>query len=398
MLAIIPVRLRSSATIFKNLRPFAGLPLFVHAVSYARQEGLRSIVATSDPAVVDICRRYGIPVFAGEPPSQQGDIFALLRLVAKNFTTDKHFAVLQPTSPFRTPGLLAALSRRLVAGETPGFFTARKCKPQGITEVGGERIASNAGRRQDCKDWHYFFDGNLFLYTREAIENSGNDVITPEWKPIEQSGLPSLDIDTPEDFDLASRLADSPAASPLLPARHAMRIAIVSNCPWWERDVSDLIDSHDLVVRINDLSSLDTGRTGKRTDLAFLLPSDNYLAHLAETQHGDALRQARRVIFARQCFTHPGSHNRMLVVVTRHQIHNWACTEEGYVQRLQGRTPFFEAAYLCTRYFPGARITLFGDRGASTRALEHTGPLAEIEDNEFDALTARYNFSWVLPQ
>lgn len=235
------------------------------------------------------------------------------------------------------------------------------------------------------------------VYTRAAIEKSQDGLISTDWEPVEETGLTSLDIDTGEDYDLASQLADSPAARRLLPARKGMRIAIVSNCPWWDRDVSAEVESHDLVVRINDLSSLDTGRTGKRTDLAVVLPGDNYLANLAETQHGDALRDAMRVVFARQVAEDPGSKNRMLAAVSRHRISRWAVSEEGYTSRLHGHTTFFEAMFLCLRYFPGAKITLFGDRAAGVRALEHGGTLGDIEDNETSALVAANDIAWVHP-
>lgn len=398
MIAIVPVRLRSAGAPIKNLRALGGLPLFLQSVVYGRQEGIRTVVATPDPAVRAVCERFGVPCYMGEAASAQGDMLGMLRKLAADSTADDHFALLQPTSPFRTPGLLAGLCRRIQSGSVPGYFTARKCKPQGLrTDEDGTRHALNAGRRQDCKSWLHLADGNLYVFTRAALEGAQNGLLTDDWQAVEQSGLATLDIDTPEDFALAERLAESPAAADLLPARDGMRIAIVSNCPYWPEDMSSEVDSADLVVRVNDLTSLDTGRTGKRTDVAVVLPGTNYIANPAANQHGDALRAAQRVIFARQIATDKESCARMQQVAHRHALTRWAPAEESFGPRCNGRTTFFEATLLCTRYFPHAEITLYGDRAAATRAIEHAGFLADVEDREFDSLTAEFNLTWVTP-
>lgn len=402
MFAIIPAKLSSSSCPAKNGRHIGGLPLISHAIAYARQEGLHPIVATPDGAVAALAQHFDVPVlYEPERGNPNGDSLALIRRVMEELKNCKFFCLLQPTSPFRQPGLLARLWRDLRASEEPkAFYTAQKLKLQGRITNGEQTHTINSPRRQINPNWVYPADGNIIAFHRDAVPSEGPNLLSDLWEPVTSAHpLTHLDIDSEADFALAASLADSPVASPLLPARAGLRVAIVTNCPLWASDHSDEIDhDFDLVVRINDLRSLDTHCTGTRTDMAYILPGTNYIANPPESQHGDALRAARRVIFARQVVNSDESYKRMCDMAARHSLpDNWSCVEEGTGIKATSKTVVYEAAYQLTRCFPKCAITIFGDRHAGTRALEHAGNLGQPEDFAMDELTKRFHINWIEP-
>lgn len=402
MYAIIPAKLTSRGCPAKNGRHLGGLPLIAQAIAYARQEGVHPLVATPDGAVAALAQKYDVPVLFEPEKLKDGDTLALIRRVMKQMGQCRYFCLLQPTSPFREPGLLAKMWRELRAkGEEPhAYYTAPKLKLQGRITNGEVTKTLNSPRRQINVNWVYPADGNIFAWNREAIAKEGPELMNDAWEPVTWgNALTRVDIDSEADYELARELETTADSMGLLPSRVGQRVAIVTNCPLWDEDHSSEIDhGYDLVVRINDLRSLDTHCTGTRTDIAYVLPGTNYIANPAENQHGDALRGCRRVVFARQTVNHDESFKAVCEMVKRHGLDdNWSCIEEWTGAKSVNKTTVYEAAYQMTRCFPGCRITIFGDRHAGTRALEHAGNLGEPEDFAMEELVREYGIEWVEP-
>lgn len=405
MITIIPAKLTSSACPAKNGRPLGGLSLIEQAICYARQEGTRPLIATPDGAVAALAYTYNVPVlYEPERGNEEGDTLALIRKAEEALKEEDYFSLLQPSSPFRKPGLLSLVYRLLLLpaeegkeNEPHGYFTARRLKMQGIIARGEEVEVLNAPRRQVNENWAFLCDGNIYAWKRGAVGEK--ELLTSAWDPI--SGLPELthtDVDTEKDYLLAAEMAETAEGKKLLPAGKGLRIALVSNCSILDHDVSDEVDGHDLVVRVNDLRSLDTMRTGKRTDMAYILPGDNYLANNAESQHGDVLRSCRRVIFARQSMLTPESVERMGAVASRHGLtDNWVAVEDGTQAAAGAKTVLYEAAYHLTREYPECELTIYGDRHAGTRAFEHAGNIGQPEDTMMEELVRKYKITFSPP-
>ncbi len=401
MFAIIPSKLNSRGCPGKNGRHLGGVSLIEQAVSYARQEGVHPIVATPDGAVAALAHRYEVAVYYEPERGGDGDALGLIRGVMKQLPQCRYFALLQPTSPFREPGKLAKIWRDLRGAEgARGYYTARRLKLQGRVTNGEETHTINSPRRQVNPNWVWAADGNIFAWNREAVAEEGAELLSEAWEPVwDGHELTHLDIDAEGDYALAAELAGTGVGEALLPARVGRRIALVSNNMLWGREYNEEIDhDYDLVVRVNDLRSLDTGCVGRRTDIAYVLPGTQYLANDAGAQHGDALRGCRRVVFARQVVNGEESMGRMLEVVKRHGLgDNWSVIEDGTIPVVNSKTTLYEAAWHLTREYPGCELTIYGDRHAGTRALEHAGNLGQPEDYVMEELTRKYKIRWVEP-
>lgn len=401
MFAIIPAKLHSTSCPGKNGRRIGGLTLIEQAICYARQEGVHPIVATPDGVVAALAHKYDVPICYEPENTKDGDTLSLCRRVMREMENCLYFCILQPSSPFRAPGLLASIWRHLRISEKPtAYYTAKRCKLQGMITNGQETHMLNAPRRQINNNWVWPADGNIFAWHRDVVPQEGEEFLTPDWQIIETGHpLTHIDIDTEEDFAFAEQMAETEIGKKYLPARMGIKIAIISNNQLWDKDYSQEIDNdYDLVVRINDLRSIDTHCTGKRTDIAYILPGTNYLENPTETQHGDALQKAQRVIFARQVINAEESFGRMVQVFLRHKLpENWCAVEDGTVALANAKTTLYEAAWHITREYPGCELTIYGDRHAGTRALEHAGSIGQPEDFMMEELTRQYNIRWVEP-
>jgi CMP-N,N'-diacetyllegionaminic acid synthase len=112
IVGLIPARGGSKRLPGKNLRPLAGLPLIAHTIRPALESGIFSsvIVSTDEESTAETARRFGAEVPFLRPPELAGDrspdiewILHALGYLAGHGSQFDAFAILRPTSPFRTP-------------------------------------------------------------------------------------------------------------------------------------------------------------------------------------------------------------------------------------------------------------------------------------------------------
>ena len=75
------------------------------------------------------------------------------------------------------------------------------------------------------------------------------------------------------------------------------RVAIVGNLTP-DRDLSQEIDNHDIVIRINHFYNYDSGLVGKKVDMLFVTPTDKWKKMSSEERHEDVIRNQKPLIFA----------------------------------------------------------------------------------------------------
>lgn len=110
MVALVPARAGSKRIPGKNTRQLAGQPLIAWTIQAARESGVfdRVLVCSDDDYVFDLTLRCGGPSYMCRPPvpDAQPDIEwvreALATLVKADGGHPDAFAILRPTSPFRT--------------------------------------------------------------------------------------------------------------------------------------------------------------------------------------------------------------------------------------------------------------------------------------------------------
>ena len=111
MIALIPARVGSKRVTGKNTKFLAGHPLIAYAIAAAKESGVFTYiaVASDDAAALDIGQRLGVTRIWREPVADgQADIVWVTQALS-NFREDNTshgrpdtFAILRPTSPFRT--------------------------------------------------------------------------------------------------------------------------------------------------------------------------------------------------------------------------------------------------------------------------------------------------------
>lgn len=105
VVALIPARGGSKRIPRKNIRPLAGHPLIAYTIAAARAAGIFTdvIVSSEDAEIRTIAARYGASVTtrpARYAADESPDIDWVLHVMAERH--EDAFAILRPTSPFRT--------------------------------------------------------------------------------------------------------------------------------------------------------------------------------------------------------------------------------------------------------------------------------------------------------
>ena len=75
------------------------------------------------------------------------------------------------------------------------------------------------------------------------------------------------------------------------------RVAIVGNLTP-SKDLSEEIDNHDIVIRINHFYNYDSGLVGKKVDMVFVTPTETWRKMSAEERHENIIHQQKPLIFA----------------------------------------------------------------------------------------------------
>lgn len=116
--ALIPARAGSQRVPRKNLAELGGHPLVAYAIGAAREAGVFEavIVSTDSSEIAEVAERYGAEVPGLRPPelatATSADIEWVLRAMADR--EEEVFAIVRPTSPFRTGATIRRAFDRLV--------------------------------------------------------------------------------------------------------------------------------------------------------------------------------------------------------------------------------------------------------------------------------------------
>ena len=115
VVALIPARMGSKRVPGKNIRVLGGHPLIAYTIAPAVRSGVfdRVIVSTDAEEIAAIARHYGAEVPFLRPAAMAGDTSPDIEWVEHTLATLRDsgqpydcFALLRPTSPFRTPDTL----------------------------------------------------------------------------------------------------------------------------------------------------------------------------------------------------------------------------------------------------------------------------------------------------
>jgi N-acylneuraminate cytidylyltransferase len=236
-LALIPARAGSKRIPGKNVRPLGGHPLLAYTIAAARDSAAfaRIIVSTESEEVAAIARAYGAETPFSRPPEFAGDLSPDIEWVGHALAQlpgFAAFALLRPTSPFRT----AATIRRAASefNAQPGIDSLRaveRCRQHPgkmwVVEAGGARMRPLLSGGPRTPPWHstpyqalprvHVQNASLEIAWTRVVRELGTisgEIIAP----FSTTGYEGFDLNSPEDWIVAEHLVAAGKAE--LPPAH----------------------------------------------------------------------------------------------------------------------------------------------------------------------------------
>lgn len=237
VVALVPARGGSQRLPGKNIRPLAGHPLLAYTIAAAFDADIFSavLVSTDAPEIADVARHYGGEVPGLRPAelatSTSPDVDWVLHVMAPR--SEEAFAILRPTSPFRTEATLRrAWAQFLELGDRVDSIRAVepvKQHPGKMWLVEGDLMKPLLGQGDGPVPYH---STQMAALPRVFVQNSSLEIA---WSRVLQTPRPSIagtrvapfftegaegfSIDYPEDADRAERLAAGGRPLPVVSGR-----------------------------------------------------------------------------------------------------------------------------------------------------------------------------------
>lgn len=222
ILGLVPARGGSKGIPDKNIRPFRGKPLLVHAIDCARASGVidRVRLSTDSAAYAEIGAAHGAEAHPLRPAAFAADATAmhdviayeLRRLEEEGYRPDA-VALLQPTQPLRTPEHLRQAATLLAEKEADSVVTVRPLPAHFAPAVLLEeregylhwlRGDVPPSRRQDLPEL-YYRDGTLYLFRVDSFWTHGS-IYGPRCAKLVIPEAETIMIDEADDWEALMRL------------------------------------------------------------------------------------------------------------------------------------------------------------------------------------------------
>lgn len=205
--AVIPARGGSKGLRGKNIKKLCGKPLIAYSIEAALKAELidRVVVSTEDETIAAIAREWGAevpflrPVELAEDNSHISDAlqYTLNRLYGQDLNHVIR-AIMFPTSPFRTPGLIDFLVNQVRNGCSRAFTAKRIPSPMGtfFSLKQGVPVPLMAGMHE----W------GAFIRSYGVLSVERFSLPPKEYVCLLEDETYFVDIDTLEDFYLAEEI------------------------------------------------------------------------------------------------------------------------------------------------------------------------------------------------
>ena len=227
VLTVIPVRAGSQGIKDKNIKPIAGLPLVAHAIRAAKQaSGVDKLIVSTDSAIyAQIAKDFGAEVpFAR--PADLGLSSIRLHHVAlhalRHFDSQgEHFDAvlsLQATVPLIRPQTIDQVIDKFLETDCESVGTVSLIHhghPYLAKRLVGERedVAEDILKLPDgiaryprqVRPETYFFNGSMFLRSRELLESmdEATNCMGDRPRVVIMDEIESINIDNDNDFQIA---------------------------------------------------------------------------------------------------------------------------------------------------------------------------------------------------
>jgi len=234
--ALVPARAGSERVPGKNVLPLAGHPLIAYSIAGAQEAGIFTavVVSTDSEEIAAIARRYGAEVPGLRPPALSTatsfDIEWVLHVMRDR--DEEIFAILRPTSPFRTADTIRRAYERLVelgdrADSIRAVEPARQ-HPGKMWTIEGDLMAPLLPQPEGETPLHsrqyqalpkvYAQNSSLELAWSRVLDEPVPTISGRRVAPFFTDGAEGFSIDYPGDVEAAERLlASGEARLPQIP-------------------------------------------------------------------------------------------------------------------------------------------------------------------------------------
>ncbi|WP_372920500.1 cytidylyltransferase domain-containing protein [Salegentibacter sp.] len=226
ILGLIPARGGSKGIPGKNIKLLGGKPLLQYTWEAAKRASLldKVILSSEDQEIIEVAKNLGLEVPFTRPEELAHDETPSIEVIkhALNFFKEKGenfdaVCLMQPTTPFRSPGLLDACIKKFVENNLDSLISVREVpaefnphwvfeEKEGLLKLatGEESIIP---RRQELPK-AYFRDGAIYLTKTEVLLEQ-NSLYGKRTGFYDTTGTPYVNIDTPEDWEKAMKIVES---------------------------------------------------------------------------------------------------------------------------------------------------------------------------------------------
>ena len=223
ILGIIPAREGSKGIYNKNMKLLGGKPLIYYTIQSAlRSELLTTCIVSSDCLrILEYARQFptiGVPFV--RPKHLASDFSTSIEVV--NHTVNHYLerdvrfdyvVLLQPTSPFRSRGLIDKSIRLMLDSDADSLVTVQKIPdkfhPDWAFFLGQEGLRKAVcdnetiiSRRQDLAD-SYYRDGKIYI-AKTALVRDGK-LLGGKIASLFAEGEPDINIDSYADWEMAQK-------------------------------------------------------------------------------------------------------------------------------------------------------------------------------------------------
>ena len=223
ILGIIPARGGSKGIPGKNIKDLGGKPLLAYTIQTALESNLlsRCILSSDSGEIIRTGKDLGIEVPFIRPAEFSKDetpsIEVVKHALAYFAKAGEHFeavCLLQPTTPFRTKGLIDKAIGKFESGKYDSLLSVREVphefNPHWVFEEKDGKLQISTGekniitRRQELPK-AYHRDGAIYLTRTEVVLNE-NSLYGEKIGFIENPGKDYVNLDTETDWQKAEQI------------------------------------------------------------------------------------------------------------------------------------------------------------------------------------------------
>jgi CMP-N-acetylneuraminic acid synthetase len=215
--ALLPMKAHSKRVSNKNMRSFAGRPLYHRVAQVLESSSLveQIIIDTDSELIAEDARRHFAKVrIIDRPENLRGDFVPMNAIIAHDIsaTETNHFLQTHSTNPLLTPETLEKAIQEYLSNfpEFDSLFSVTKIQTRLYWES-GEPVNHNPHELLRTQDLPPLFEdnSNIYLFSKESFLKAGNKRIGLKAKMFVMDKLEAIDIDDKKDWKLAEALFNS---------------------------------------------------------------------------------------------------------------------------------------------------------------------------------------------